>query len=97
MSLQLTQGDENGRLAFDSAPAGAAYYSPALPALGSLPRMITVPQGTTPAGKLECVFDRAVACPVRRGACAQPGELLVSAVPREPRARAKPSDESEAP
>jgi len=26
-------------------------------------------------------------------ACAQPGELFVSAIPREPRARAKPSDE----
>ena len=28
-------------------------------------------------------------------ACAQPGELFVSAVPREPRARAKPSDEKQ--
>src|SRR6266852_2770910 len=44
---------------FYSAPAGAACYSPALPVLGRLPRMFIVPQGTTPAGKLECVFDRA--------------------------------------
>ena len=71
---------------FHSAPAGAAYYSPALSALGGFARVVKSRKGRRLMGS-----SNAFSTVPKAGA--QPGELFVSAVPREPRARAKPSDE----